>query len=164
MIKNYFRILKKPHAYLQTILKAPIKFQKDRTKNVGGVKGTMYLLKIWNHAPPATHHGKPKTVSLRFSLKRRGTKKNIHSRWKSMQNYPACRVQMCWADRLRKFSVHRIHCTYSQSPLYRHLIRRQIHYQRPKGARNHWPGLCWSYVTLCHCGHPGYQIRLPLAI
>ena len=56
MIKNNFRILKKPHAYLQTILKAPVKFQKDRTKTVGGVKGTRYLLKIWNQAPCATHH------------------------------------------------------------------------------------------------------------
>ena len=57
MIKNNFRILKKPHAYLQTILKAPVKFQKDRTKTVGGVKGTRYLsnlLKIRNHTPRAT--------------------------------------------------------------------------------------------------------------
>ena len=46
MIKNNFRILKKPHAYLQTILKAPIKFQKDRLKTVVGVKGTRYLLPI----------------------------------------------------------------------------------------------------------------------
>ena len=74
VIKNNFRILKKTHAYLQTILKAPVKFQTDRTKTVGGVKGTRYLLKIRNHAPRttlhaprATHHGKPKTVSLRFS-------------------------------------------------------------------------------------------------
>ena len=51
VIKNYFRILKKTHAYLQTILKAPVKFQKDRTKTVGGVKGTRYLLKIRNHSP-----------------------------------------------------------------------------------------------------------------
>ena len=43
MVKNYFRILKKPHAYLQAILKALVKFQKDRTKTVGGVKGTRYL-------------------------------------------------------------------------------------------------------------------------
>ena len=56
VIKNYFRILKKPHAHLQTILKTPVKFQKDRTKTVGGVKGTKYLLKIRNHAPRATHH------------------------------------------------------------------------------------------------------------
>ena len=46
MIKNNFKILKKPHAYLQTILKAPVKFQKDRPKTVGGVKGTSYLLPI----------------------------------------------------------------------------------------------------------------------
>ena len=43
MVKNYFGILKKPHAYLQAILKALVKFQKDRTKTVGGVKGTRYL-------------------------------------------------------------------------------------------------------------------------
>ena len=45
---NYFRILKKPHAYLQAILKAHVKFQKDPPKTVGGVKGTryMYLLPI----------------------------------------------------------------------------------------------------------------------
>ena len=46
VIKNYFRILKNPHAYLQTILKAPVKFQNDRPKTVGGVKGTRYLLPI----------------------------------------------------------------------------------------------------------------------
>ena len=45
-LKNYFRILKKPHAYLQAILKAQVKFQKDRPKTVGGVKGTRYLLPI----------------------------------------------------------------------------------------------------------------------
>ena len=87
MIKNYFRILKKPHAYLHTILKTPVKFQKDWTETVGGVKGTKYPLKTRNHAPRATRHaprathhaprttphGKPKTVSLHFSSKRRGT-------------------------------------------------------------------------------------------
>ena len=46
VIKNYFRILNKPHAYLQAILKAHVKFQKDRPKTVGGVKGTRYLLPI----------------------------------------------------------------------------------------------------------------------
>ena len=39
MIKNSFRILKKQYAYLQTILKAPVKFEKDRPKTVGGVAG-----------------------------------------------------------------------------------------------------------------------------
>ena len=37
--KNNFRILKKQYAYLQTILKAPVKFEKDWPKNVGGVVG-----------------------------------------------------------------------------------------------------------------------------
>ena len=46
VIKHYFRILEKPHAYLQAILKAHVKFQKDRPKTVGGVKGTRYLLPI----------------------------------------------------------------------------------------------------------------------
>ena len=46
MIKNNFRILKKTHAYLQTILKAPVKFQKDWLKTVVGVTGTRYLLPI----------------------------------------------------------------------------------------------------------------------
>ena len=36
-------ILKNPHAYFQAILKAHVKFQKDRTKPLGGVKGTRYL-------------------------------------------------------------------------------------------------------------------------
>ena len=46
MIKNNFKILKKTHAYLQTILKAPVKFQKDRIKTVVGVTGSRYLLLI----------------------------------------------------------------------------------------------------------------------
>ena len=59
MIKDNFRILKKQHAYLQTILKAPEKFQKDRTKTVGGVKGTRYLLKIRNHTPRKAKNSVP---------------------------------------------------------------------------------------------------------
>ena len=58
MIKNYFRILKKTHAHLQTILKTPVKFQRDQTKTVGGVKGTKYLLKTRNHAPRPTENQK----------------------------------------------------------------------------------------------------------
>ena len=46
MTKNYFRILKNLHAYLQAILKVHVKFQKDRPKPMGGVKGTRYLLPI----------------------------------------------------------------------------------------------------------------------
>ena len=40
MTKNNFRILKKQYAYLQTILKASVKFEKDWPKTVGGVAGT----------------------------------------------------------------------------------------------------------------------------
>ena len=39
MIKNNFRILNKQYAYLQAILKAPVKFEKDWPKTVGGVGG-----------------------------------------------------------------------------------------------------------------------------
>ena len=46
MIKNNFRILKKQYAYLQTILKAPVKFEKDWLKTVGGVAGRRYILPI----------------------------------------------------------------------------------------------------------------------
>ena len=47
MIKNNFRILKKQYAYLQTILKVPVKFQKDWPKTVGELRaeGT-YILYI----------------------------------------------------------------------------------------------------------------------
>ena len=39
VIKNNFRILKKQYANLQTILKAPVKFEKDWPKTVGGIAG-----------------------------------------------------------------------------------------------------------------------------
>ena len=39
VIKNNFKILKKQYAYLQTILKAPVKFEKDWPKTVGIVVG-----------------------------------------------------------------------------------------------------------------------------
>ena len=44
--KNNFRILKKQYIYLQTILKAPVKFEKDWPKTVGGVAGRSYILPI----------------------------------------------------------------------------------------------------------------------
>ena len=44
MIKNNLRILKKQYAYFQTILKAPVKFEKDWPKTVGGVAGRRYIL------------------------------------------------------------------------------------------------------------------------
>ena len=44
MIKNNFRILKKQYAYLQTILKTPVKFQKGWPKTVGGVADTRMVV------------------------------------------------------------------------------------------------------------------------
>ena len=44
MIKNNFRIMKKQYAYLQTILKTPVKFQKDWPKTVGGVADTRMVV------------------------------------------------------------------------------------------------------------------------
>ena len=44
--KNNFRILRKQYAYLQTILKTTVKFQKDSPKTVGGVADTRYILHI----------------------------------------------------------------------------------------------------------------------
>ena len=44
MIKNNFRILKKQYAYLHTILKTPVKFQKDWPKTVGGVADTRMVV------------------------------------------------------------------------------------------------------------------------
>ena len=38
--------MKKQYAYLQTILKAPVKFEKDWPKTVGGVAGRRYILPI----------------------------------------------------------------------------------------------------------------------
>ena len=39
VIKNNFRIQKKQYAYLRTILKVPVKFEKDWPKTVGEVAG-----------------------------------------------------------------------------------------------------------------------------
>ena len=44
--KNILRIISKPHAYFQTMIKTPVKFQKNRYKTVEGVAPTMYPLSI----------------------------------------------------------------------------------------------------------------------
>ena len=56
-------------------VKTPVKFQKDRTETVGGVKGTKYPLKTRNHAPRTTENQKqcPST----FLRKGGGQKKNV---------------------------------------------------------------------------------------
>ena len=38
--------ISKPHAYLQTMTKTPVKFRKNRYKTVGGVAPTRYPLSI----------------------------------------------------------------------------------------------------------------------
>ena len=44
--KNNSRIISKPHAYLQTMSKTPVKFQKNQYKTVGGDAHTRYPLSI----------------------------------------------------------------------------------------------------------------------
>ena len=45
-INKYFQDSEKAHAYLQAIVKTPLKFEKDRHKTVGEVAGTRYILPI----------------------------------------------------------------------------------------------------------------------
>ena len=46
MTKNNLRIISKLHAYLQTMTKTPVKFQKNQYKTVGEVAPTRYLLPL----------------------------------------------------------------------------------------------------------------------
>ena len=46
MIKNILRIISKPYAYLKTMYKTPVKFQKNGYKTVGGDAPTWYPLSI----------------------------------------------------------------------------------------------------------------------
>ena len=62
--KNYLKnSIKKAHANFQTMVKTPVKFQKDRFKTVEGVALTRYLLQTRNHAPSITHHAPCTTES-----------------------------------------------------------------------------------------------------
>ena len=56
------------------MVKISVKFQKNRSKTVGGVAHTAYILYRGTEGQTdGRNDGKPKTVSLRFSSKRRGT-------------------------------------------------------------------------------------------
>ena len=44
--KNNLRIISKPHAYLQSMFKSLVKFQRNRHITVGGVAQTRYPLSI----------------------------------------------------------------------------------------------------------------------
>ena len=46
VIKNNLRFISKPHAYVQTMSKTPVKFQKNQYKTVGGDAHTRYQLSI----------------------------------------------------------------------------------------------------------------------
>ena len=71
--KIYFGILRKAHAYLQTIIKAPLSCKRIHFKLWEGLpgQGTYYKSGTKHHALRTTHHGKSKTMPLRFSSKRR---------------------------------------------------------------------------------------------
>ena len=69
MIKNNFRILKKQYAYLQTILKAPVKFEKDWPKTVGGVAGRGMvgaLMDGWSDGQTDRQTDRPTDRHLKF--------------------------------------------------------------------------------------------------
>ena len=51
--KNNLRIISKPHAYLQTMSKTHVKFQKNQYKTVGGDAHTRYPLSIHFHSKNA---------------------------------------------------------------------------------------------------------------
>ena len=44
--KNLPTVISKPHAYLQTMTKTPVKFETNRYKTVGGVAPTRYPMSI----------------------------------------------------------------------------------------------------------------------
>ena len=46
--KNNLRIIFKPHAYVQTMSKTPVKFQKNRYKTVGGDANTKVTAATWH--------------------------------------------------------------------------------------------------------------------
>ena len=50
--KYKFRILKKQYAYLQIILNAPVKFEKDWPQTVGGVAGKRMVGALIHNTPP----------------------------------------------------------------------------------------------------------------
>ena len=68
MTKIISVILKKAHAYLQTIVKAPVNCQKDSGKDKVPTRNP----RTTHYALRTTHHGKPKTMLLRLSSNKRG--------------------------------------------------------------------------------------------
>ena len=82
MSKINLRIISKPHAHLQSMMTTSLKFQKNRNKTVGGVAHTRYIQYSYRGTKgrkDRRNDGKSKTMSLRFSSKRRGTIKHRHT-------------------------------------------------------------------------------------
>ena len=65
--KINLRIISKPHAYIQSMVKTSVKFQENRNKTVGGVAHTRYPLPIHFHCENARKMAK-------FKLKKKVTK------------------------------------------------------------------------------------------
>ena len=55
------------------MVKTSVKFQKNQNKTVGGVAHTRYILLKGDGRMDIRKDGKSKTMSLRFSSKKRGT-------------------------------------------------------------------------------------------
>ena len=64
------RLISKPHAYLQTVTKTPVKFPKNRYKTVGGVATTWYPLSSHIVIDNARKMAK-------FNLQKKATKNNL---------------------------------------------------------------------------------------
>ena len=83
--KINLRIISKPHAHLQSIVKTSVKFQKNQNKTRRSC-----LHKV--HTPiggrkDGRNDGKPKAMSLCFSSKRRGTKKMLILRKPTLDSF-----------------------------------------------------------------------------
>ena len=79
--KKNLRIISKPHAYLQSMVKTSINSEKNRRSCARKVHTPIVGRK------DRRNDGKPKTMSLRFSSKRRMTKTEVvpTSTWKTVQ-------------------------------------------------------------------------------
>ena len=63
MSKINLRIISKPHAHLQSMVKTSVKFQKNWNKTVGGVAHKVHT--SIGRRKDGRNDGKPKTMSLR---------------------------------------------------------------------------------------------------
>ena len=62
VIEINLSIISKPHAYLQSLVKTSVKFQKNRNETVGGVTHTRYPLSIHFHCQNARKMAKFKLL------------------------------------------------------------------------------------------------------